>query len=188
MGGFFSTTSVSNSNSALIISSTGELQPYSTPVFVSDVIQTESETEGFFVCNSDKLCYDEHITPLDAIDELHAGQIYFVLPVSKLRNRLSASEMAALAVKASVALNSNSNYKSKGRKSSGSKITPFVIGVIVDEEAQSKHDKQRALRVSRSGSIRRKMQYGRRTKLSFRLRLSTIYETDQSSHSHKHYS
>ncbi|KAD5960273.1 hypothetical protein E3N88_11745 [Mikania micrantha] len=136
MGGFFSTTSVSNSNSALIISSTGELQPYSTPVFVSDVIQTESETE----------------------------------------------------VKASVALNSNSNYKSKGRKSSGSKITPFVIGVIVDEEAQSKHDKQRALRVSRSGSIRRKMQYGRRTKLSFRLRLSTIYETDQSSHSHKHYS
>ncbi|KAD5960277.1 hypothetical protein E3N88_11749 [Mikania micrantha] len=122
MGGFFSTTSVSNSNSnsALIISSTGELRPYSTPVFVSDVLQTESEAEG--------------------------------------------------------------------RKSSGSKITPFVIGVIVDEEAQIKHDKQSALRVSRSGSIRRKMQYGRRTRLSFRLRLSTIYETDQSSHSHKHYS
>ncbi|KAD5960276.1 hypothetical protein E3N88_11748 [Mikania micrantha] len=103
MGGFFSTTSVSNSisnsNSALIISSTGELRPYSTPVFVSDALQPESEAE-----------------------------------------------------------------------------------------AQIKHDKQSALRVSRSGSIRRKMQYGRRTRLSFRLRLSTIYETDQSSHSHKHYS
>ncbi|KAD5960202.1 hypothetical protein E3N88_11674 [Mikania micrantha] len=204
MGGCFSTStstsvagdSVSNSNSsssccALVISSTGELRPYSAPAFVSDVVQ--NETEGYFVCNSDSLCYDQHISPLDAHQQLHIGQIYFVLPLSRLRYPLTASEMAALAVKASVALNSKSKSKSKstskGGKNDRSKITPFVI-VNDKEEGKSgseiiKYDENHQ-RVSRSGSIRRR-KMTMRSRLSFRLRLSTIYETDHShSHSHSH--
>ncbi|KAM0012920.1 hypothetical protein Hdeb2414_s0006g00225091 [Helianthus debilis subsp. tardiflorus] len=196
MGGCLSSGSYSvSSSSALVISSTGDLRPYSTPVLVSNVLQTEdssSSSSSFFVCNSDNLSYDEHITPLDAQDELDAGQIYFVLPVSKLRNPLSASEMAALAVKASVALNGKSNSKastrSKSKAKTKSKVSPFVvlesskINVIVDQEAQNKCGPS-PMGVSRSGSIRKMQRYSsRKARLavrSFKLRLSTIYE-DQS--------
>ncbi|KAJ0568731.1 hypothetical protein HanPI659440_Chr06g0252251 [Helianthus annuus] len=196
MGGCLSSgsDSVSSSSSALVISSTGDLRPYSTPVLVSNVLQTEdSSSSSFFVCNSDNLSYDEHITPLDAQDELDAGQIYFVLPVSKLRSPLSASEMAALAVKASVALNGKSNSKastrSKSKAKTKSKVSPFVvmesskINVIVDQEAQNKCGPSTTVGVSRSGSIRKMQRYSsRKARLavrSFKLRLSTIYE-DQS--------
>ncbi|MFS8020365.1 hypothetical protein Hanom_Chr15g01414731 [Helianthus anomalus] len=198
MGGCLSSGSdsvSSSSSSALVISSTGDLRPYSAPVLVSNVLQTEdssSSSSSFFVCNSDNLSYDEHITPLDAQDELDAGQIYFVLPVSKLRNPLSASEMAALAVKASVALNGKSNSKastrSKSKAKTKSKVSPFVvlesskINVIVDQEAQNKCGPS-PMGVSRSGSIRKMQRYSsRKARLavrSFKLRLSTIYE-DQS--------
>lgn len=200
------------SNSALVISPKGELRPYSTPILVSDVLQSETEAgaSSFFLCNSDNLSYDERIRALDAQDELDAGQIYFVLPVSKLRDRLSASEMAALAVKASVALNAKANSKSITRsrsrstkaikKNNKSKISPFVvmetskINVIVDEEARL-FDKQlpsSGLGVSRSGSIRKMQRYSsRKARLavrSFRLKLSTIYEAESSSdQSHNKY-
>ncbi|CAH1435217.1 unnamed protein product [Lactuca virosa] len=213
--------SVTNrSNSALVISPKGELRRYSSPVFVSDVLQLETDgaASSFFVCNSDNLSYDEHIRALDLEDELDAGQIYFVLPVSKLRERLSASEMAAMAVKASVALNAKATYKTITRSGSlsrskamnsqkrknKSKISPFVvmetskINVIVDQEEQNKrlvesNYKQQAssLGVSRSGSIRKLQRYSsRKARLavrSFRLRLSTIYESESSDHSHKYY-
>ncbi|PWA62151.1 hypothetical protein CTI12_AA233060 [Artemisia annua] len=142
MGGCFSSvvgdsvTVRSSNSSAFVISPKGDLRPYSTPVFVSEVLdQMEASSTSFFLCNSDNLSYDQHIRALDAQHELDAGQIYFVLPISKLRDRLSASEMAALAVKASVALNSKTpSLKSKGvvQKRSNSykkksKISPFVV-------------------------------------------------------------
>lgn len=217
MGACFSSSRESvtiRSNSALVISPKGDLRPYSTPVLVSDVLKSETETgvtSNFFICNSDNLSYDEHIKALDGQDELDAGQIYFILPVSKLRGRLSASEMAALAVKASVAMNSKANSRSITRSTSSSrkrknksKISPFVvmetskINVIVDEEAQNKRlfEKQQmassSLGVSRSGSIRKMQRYSsRKARLavrSFRLRLSTIYESESSDQSHKYYS
>ncbi|KAI3745561.1 hypothetical protein L6452_07961 [Arctium lappa] len=224
MGGCFSSSHHNSvvTNSALVISPTGELRPYSTPVFVSDVLQSQP---SFFLCNSDNLSYDQLITPLDAQDELDAAQIYFLLPISKLHHRLTASEMAALAVKASLALNTtdktltrstssaSSSRSSKSitnnsqKRKSKSKISPFVvmetskINVIVDEEAQSNkrlvetttsHKQQSSgLGVSRSGSIRKMQRYSsRKARLavrSFRLRLSTIYESESSDQSHKYY-
>lgn len=219
------------SSVAYVISPKGELRPYSTPVIVSDVLLSEAEpssssaVDSFFLCNSDNMSYDQSIIALDAQAELDAGQIYFVLPISKLRGRLSASEMAALAVKASVALNSKSTSSSSSssrsskviiggaqkRKNSKSKISPFVvmetskINVIVDEEAHNKrlfetscYNKQQVsssslLGVSRSGSIRKIQRYSsRKARLavrSFRLRLSTIYESESSHNdqSHKYY-
>ncbi|KAI3808253.1 hypothetical protein L1987_24202 [Smallanthus sonchifolius] len=173
MGSCFSSGGDSVSfSSALVISPTGDLRPYSTPVFVSDVLQMEPSS--FFVCNSDNLSYDEHIRAMDSGDKLDAGQIYFVLPVSKLRDRLSASEMAALAVKASVALNSKTLPNGRNKKS---KISPFVvmesskINVIVDEEAPN----NKSLGVS---TIRKRK--ARLAVRSFKLRLSTIYESESS--------
>ncbi|GJV94628.1 uncharacterized serine-rich protein-like protein [Tanacetum coccineum] len=215
VGGDSVTVRTSN-NSAFVISPKGDLRPYSTPVFVSEVLD-QMEEPSFFVCNSDNLSYDQHIHALDAQHELDAGQIYFVLPISKLRDRLSASEMAALAVKASVALNSKASSSSKSSKGYSqqkrsnsykkkSKISPFVvmetskINVIIDEEAadrvmlDQKQQQSSSLGVSRSGSIRKMQRYSsRKARLavrSFRLRLSTIHEaesTSDQSHSHKLY-
>ncbi|XP_071701312.1 uncharacterized protein [Rutidosis leptorrhynchoides] len=149
------------------------------------------------------------ISPKDEQEELDAGQIYFVLPISKLRGLLTASEMAALAVKASAAMNAKANSKiitsSSRKRKNKSKISPFVvmqtskINVMVDEEAQNKRlfEQQQmassSLGVSRSGSIRKMQRYSsRKARLSvrirsFKLRLSTIYESELLDQSHKYY-
>nr|GEU47134.1 hypothetical protein [Tanacetum cinerariifolium] len=142
VGGDSVTVRSSSNNSAFVISPKGDLHPYSTPIFVSEVLDQMENSTSFFVCNSDSLSYDQHIHALDAQHELDAGQIYFVLPVSKLCDRLSASEMAALAVKASVALNSKpsssslksskgfSQKRSNSYKKKSKKISPFVVGTL----------------------------------------------------------
>ena len=172
-----------STNFAFVISTKGELRQYPTPIFVSEVLQFEKPS--FFVCNSDSLYQDQDIPCMDSEDELDAGQIYFILPKTMLARRLSASDMASLAVKASLALdsNSNSNSHAKKKKNNKARISPMVlmersqINVVVEEE-EIKNYKNGGLRVSRSGSIR-KMPRSKRARLaarSFRLKLSTIYE------------
>jgi hypothetical protein len=56
---------------------------------------SSSSSSPSFVCNSDRLYYDDYIPVLDLDDQLQANQIYFVLPASKLRQRLTASDMHA---------------------------------------------------------------------------------------------
>ncbi|PWA73508.1 hypothetical protein CTI12_AA259720 [Artemisia annua] len=116
-----------STNFAFIISTKGELRQYPTPIFVSEVLQFEKPS--FFVCNSDKLYQDQDIPSLDSEDELDAGQIYFILPKTMLARRLSASDMASLAVKASLALDSNSNSNShvKKKKNNKARISPMVL-------------------------------------------------------------
>ncbi|XP_052200865.1 uncharacterized protein LOC127807225 [Diospyros lotus] len=112
---------------AIVISENGDLVRFGLPMTVSQVLlalhsQAAKPGAKFFLCNSDCLYYDEFIPALDGDLQLQPNQIYFVLPASKLRYRLSASDMAALAVKASVALQNPSspasNSKSKARRSS----------------------------------------------------------------------
>ncbi|KVI07644.1 Protein of unknown function DUF4228 [Cynara cardunculus var. scolymus] len=177
---------------ALVISVKGELRNYPTPIFVSELLQFEnpsSHPSSFFLCNSDNLYYDQHISALHLEDELDAGQIYFILPKSMLGRRLGASDMAALAVKASVALDSNaitnSSQQPKSRKNNNkSRISPLEnshMNVTVEEEIENKNYNA-SLGVSRSGSIRKVPRYSsRKARLavrSFRLRLSTIYENE----------
>nr|DAD36684.1 TPA_asm: hypothetical protein HUJ06_007325 [Nelumbo nucifera] len=61
------------------------------------------ETSLCFICSSDKLFYDSLIPPLHPAQQLQSGQLYFVLPLTRMHYRLTASDMAALAVKASTA-------------------------------------------------------------------------------------
>ncbi|KAI4320886.1 hypothetical protein MLD38_034322 [Melastoma candidum] len=96
---------VDPSRTAKVISVNGELHEYLVPATVSLVLRSESAPpSGLFICNSDGLYYGERVQALAPGEELVRGQIYFVLPVSKLDGRLTAPEMAALAVKASLAL------------------------------------------------------------------------------------
>lgn len=165
---------------AKLISLRGELREYSVPVTVSQVLllQIESSSSSCFICNSDSLYYDEYIPAMNSEEELQPGQIYFLLPSTKLQHRLTASDMAALAVKASIALQNHSKKAGRGRNRK-SRISP----VSQESEGIKKSINEKvgpALRISRSASLRKLHRYSsRRARLavrSFRLRLTTIYE------------
>ncbi|KAF5741000.1 putative Poly polymerase 1 [Tripterygium wilfordii] len=181
---------------AKVVSVNGDLHEYNVPVLVSQVLQSHessssSSSTNYFLCNSDRLYYDDYIPALDSEDQLQPNQIYFILPTSKLQYRLSASDMAALAVKASVALRSCSQNKGTRRRKKN-RISPVLMlnqNNIIVPDSQIKAEKtfgkpqprlQPDVGVSRSGSVRRlHKSASRRAKLavrSFRLRLNTIYE------------
>ncbi|XP_042415411.1 uncharacterized protein LOC122004616 [Zingiber officinale] len=84
---------------AKLVLQDGELHEFARPVKATHVLQTMHP--AFFVCDADDMVFDSQAP---AADELRPGKIYFVLPVSMLRRPLHAEEMAALAMKASVAL------------------------------------------------------------------------------------
>ncbi|WCJ44790.1 hypothetical protein M5689_025442 [Euphorbia peplus] len=201
MGTCFSLSAASGPDSpptAKVVSINGTLREYNVPVNVSSVLEAEaasssasSFTSSFFLCNSDFLTYDDYIPELDCKAQLYQNQLYFVLPRSKLQNRLTASDMAALAVKASVAIQNTG--KKDGHRSKKARISP-VLALNFESELSLDHNnvngdhlrfqkpKQQpsGAAISRSGSVRRLQKYtSRRAKLavrSFRLRLSTIYE------------
>nr|DAD22213.1 TPA_asm: hypothetical protein HUJ06_023676 [Nelumbo nucifera] len=92
--GSTSTVKVSNSSASptvKVISTDGKLHEYTSPV----------TTSPCFICNSDKLFYDSLIPPLHPAQQLQSGQLYFFLNLTRMHYRLTASDMAALAVKAS---------------------------------------------------------------------------------------
>ncbi|KAA8547292.1 hypothetical protein F0562_003844 [Nyssa sinensis] len=86
---------------AKLILHDGRLQEFSYPVKVSYVLQ---RNPACFICNSDEMDFDDVVSAISDDEELQPGQIYFALPLSRLRYPLQAEEMAALAVKASSAL------------------------------------------------------------------------------------
>lgn len=206
MGGCFSSSFLGEDSeqvrpqTARVISIHGDLREYYLPAFVSQVLQAEiasssssSSSSSWFLCNSDLLLYDEYIPALDSDVPLHADQIYFVLPKSKLQHRLTSSDMAALAVKASLALQ-NSSKKGGSRRGKKARISPVLLVSpdhdhqqhnVIYQKRKNEPQAQRAadsvaFGFSRSGSDRSSKKYtSRRAKLavrSFRLRLTTIYE------------
>ncbi|KAL0450256.1 UNVERIFIED_CONTAM: hypothetical protein Slati_1582000 [Sesamum latifolium] len=86
---------------AKLILDDGRLQEFPYPVKVSYVLQ---KNPACFICNSDEMDFDDVVSAVSDDEELQPGQLYFALPLSRLKHRLQAEEMAALAVKASSAL------------------------------------------------------------------------------------
>ncbi|PWA89990.1 hypothetical protein CTI12_AA105510 [Artemisia annua] len=86
---------------AKLILTDGTLQEYTYPVRVSYVLQ---KNPSVFICNADEMEFDDVVSAVRDEDVLQPGQLYFALPLSRLRRPLGAEEMAALAVKASSAL------------------------------------------------------------------------------------
>ncbi|KAK3029001.1 hypothetical protein RJ639_038204 [Escallonia herrerae] len=136
----------SSNSTANVVTANGELRQYAVPVTALQVLMQQETTTtsgfSFFLCSSDSLYYDDYIPALDGQDQLQAGQIYFLLPNSKLQSRLAASDMAALAVKASVALRRTSssekgsvttitNTSHRQPKSRKARVSPVVL---VDEQ------------------------------------------------------
>lgn len=90
---------------AKLISVDGRLQEFPYPVKVSYVLQ---KNPACFICNSDEMDFDDVVSAVSDDEELQPGQLYFALPLSRLKHPLQAEEMAALAVKASSALSKGS--------------------------------------------------------------------------------
>ncbi|KAL7154429.1 hypothetical protein ABFS83_03G002000 [Erythranthe nasuta] len=193
MGGCLSNSESTDRNpsSANVVSPSGELLRYPLPATVAHVLQSQSPPDSVFLCNSDRLYFDDFIPSLDLHEELEPAQIYFLLPTSKLQYRLAASDMAALAVKASLAFEQiNGSDRRRKRKN---RISPVFVSSSSSEEEdpqsnrtfnpiKSSGDLHRpaGLGITRSGSVRKLTKYSsRRAKLavrSFRLKLNTIYE------------
>lgn len=91
---------------AKLILPDGRLQEFSHPIKASYLLQKDPT---IFICNSDEMEFGDTISALNAEEELQLGQLYFALPLKRLRSRLRAEEMAALAVKASSALKRSSS-------------------------------------------------------------------------------
>ncbi|KAL6012440.1 hypothetical protein ACLOJK_002929 [Asimina triloba] len=100
MGSCHSCESASAMTAKLILQD-GNLQEFSYPIKASYVLQTHPTC---FICNSDDMDFDGFLSAVNADDDLQPGQLYFALPLSRLRRPLQPDEMAALAVKASAAL------------------------------------------------------------------------------------
>ncbi|KAL0334781.1 UNVERIFIED_CONTAM: hypothetical protein Sradi_4690000 [Sesamum radiatum] len=79
----------------------GRLQEFSWPVKVSLLLQQNPDC---FICSSDEMEFDQYVAEMGGDEELQAGEVYFELPLRWRKQRLQAEDMAALAVKASVAL------------------------------------------------------------------------------------
>ncbi|KAL0424570.1 UNVERIFIED_CONTAM: hypothetical protein Sradi_0991800 [Sesamum radiatum] len=90
---------------AKLISADGRLQEFPYPVKVSYVLQ---KNPACFICNSDEMEFDDVLSAVSDDEELQPGQLYFALPLTRLKRPLRAEEMAALAVKASSALSKSS--------------------------------------------------------------------------------
>ncbi|CAN7129112.1 unnamed protein product [Brassica rapa subsp. narinosa] len=193
-----------SSPAAKIVTVNGDLREYNVPVLASQVLEAESmasssssRPSSYFLCNSDSLYYDDFIPAIEPEEILQADQIYFVLPVSKRQYRLTASDMAALAVKASVAMEKAAKNKNRRRKSG--RISPVMTlnqpnerlvavnrssmmmmqkGNLPNKTTQFKSTD--TIGYYRSGSVRQLKRYasGKARKLAARSikRLSTIHE------------
>ncbi|KAL8514483.1 hypothetical protein ACS0TY_013553 [Phlomoides rotata] len=175
MGGCLSSESFQKP-SAYVVSVNGELRQFPLPITVSQVLDesssdSDSDSDSFFLCNSDALYFDDYIPCLQSDDELVPCQVYFVLPIAKLHYRLAASDMAALAVKASVAL-----HQIRGRKNR-TRISPVLVS---EEDPQSNHTVNYTKnKTPRSASVRKKKlttYSSQRAKLAVNMKLTTIYE------------
>ncbi|KAL2522878.1 uncharacterized protein Fot_26801 [Forsythia ovata] len=60
--------------------------------------------------------FDDVVSAVSDDEVLQPGQLYFALPLSRLKRRLKAEEMAALAVKASSALTKSGGDKCRCRR------------------------------------------------------------------------
>ncbi|KAE8723354.1 hypothetical protein F3Y22_tig00012493pilonHSYRG00058 [Hibiscus syriacus] len=108
--GICSSCDSTHAATAKLILQDGRLQEFPYPVKVSCVLQTNP---ACFICNSDEMDFDDVVSAIEEDEELQPGQLYFALPLSCLKHRLQAEEMAALAVKASSALMKSNNRREK---------------------------------------------------------------------------
>ncbi|XP_004509222.1 uncharacterized protein [Cicer arietinum] len=102
MGNCASFDSTQQEDTAKVVIHDGTMQEFSYPVKVSYLLQLYPSC---FICDSDELQFDDVVLPMPEDEVLSLGQLYFALPLTRLKSPLQAVEIAALAVKANSALN-----------------------------------------------------------------------------------
>ncbi|XP_047326691.1 uncharacterized protein LOC124930385 [Impatiens glandulifera] len=105
---------VSVSHTAKLILPDGQLEEFSSSVKVSELTTLKKLSFPCFICDSDEMEFEEFVSAMEADQLLLPGQLYFALPLSWLSRPLQAEEIAGLAYKASLVLESNN--KRLGRK------------------------------------------------------------------------
>jgi len=79
----------------------GTMREFTYEVKVSYLLQLYPDC---FICDSDEMGFDDVVLAMHEDEVLRLGQLYFALPLTRLKKPLPVVEMAALAVKASSAL------------------------------------------------------------------------------------
>ncbi|GLJ44743.1 hypothetical protein SUGI_0940860 [Cryptomeria japonica] len=97
---------------ANVILMDGSIQKLSYPVKVEEILKNNP---GHFVCSSDGLYFGKFISELLPQEELHLGQLYFVLPRKKLEFVLCEKDMASLLFKANNATAQICSSKLQGK-------------------------------------------------------------------------
>ncbi|WOH10030.1 hypothetical protein DCAR_0729491 [Daucus carota subsp. sativus] len=146
---------------AKLILQDGNLQEYPYPVKVSHVLQKHPSS---FICNSDDMDFDDVAQPIPDDHDLVPGQLYFALPLTRLRRPLQAEEMAALAVKASSALSKSGGEKCGCRRKN-----------VISGGAKSA-GKSSSRRVADGGGVGVRNGGGRSSRRNFTAALSAIPE------------
>ncbi|KAK1260079.1 hypothetical protein QJS04_geneDACA001432 [Acorus gramineus] len=162
MGSTFSSDAVKTPPpTAKIVSLNGSLEEFSVPVEASKVLLEGKDV----LCSSDKLYYDEKATAMGPNEFLQLGQIYFLLPPEYRTRVLKATDMVALAMKASSALAGAATKKNRwGQREA--RIVPMVVAA---SESFNEVDFQVV-----SMESRRRRRQGKGPK--YMVNLNTIYE------------
>ncbi|KAH9314755.1 hypothetical protein KI387_023382, partial [Taxus chinensis] len=103
MGNCVSTSSSNTQfmQTAKIIFFDGGLKEFSKPIKAEEIIV---QNPGYFLCHWDSLHIGKFMAAVNSKEDLELGELYFVLPLSKLQYVLSASDMAAMVFKANSAI------------------------------------------------------------------------------------
>lgn len=91
----------------------GTMREFTYEVKVGYVLQLYPDC---FICDSDEMGFDDVVLAMHEDEVLRLGQLYFALPLTRLKKPLPVVEMAALAVKASSALTKSGEKCGVGRK------------------------------------------------------------------------
>ncbi|GLJ14954.1 hypothetical protein SUGI_0244060 [Cryptomeria japonica] len=148
---------------AKVIFFNGVMKEFSEPIKAGEIIE---QNPGYFLCHWDSLYIDRSMVSVNSKEELELGELYFLLPLSKLQYVLSASDMAAMVFKANSA--SKQIISSKERDNMYCKILPYPLP---QEKADCDEERWEIMSCKSGGS--EEMCFSRNVS---RVRLETILE------------
>ncbi|KAF8028328.1 hypothetical protein BT93_E1060 [Corymbia citriodora subsp. variegata] len=91
-----------------VIHMDGRLQEFTQTIKASHLL---SQNPNCLVCSSESMFIESIVPQIHEEEDLHLGQLYFLLPLSMSRVPLSIRDLCMLAIKASAVLDSSSSLR-----------------------------------------------------------------------------
>ncbi|KAK9284760.1 hypothetical protein L1049_023937 [Liquidambar formosana] len=85
-------------STAKVIHVDGRVQEFNQPILAGSIT---SQNPNCFLCSSESMSIGTCVPHVREDEELHAGQIYFLMPLSRAHTPLSLPDLCSLAIKAS---------------------------------------------------------------------------------------